>query len=187
MQSLHTGYSLIEALLCLALAALLLGLALPPLSPLLAEQRVSAAIMQLERSLALARAAAVERGRRLTLCPNNGGTECLRDWTRGSMLFHDANGNRRLDAGEALLRRGMGAGKGLTIIYRAFGNRQYLQFTPQGFTNQNGNFTLCPAGDDGGRARQLIISRTGRTRRAVDEDGDGLREDSRGRPLRCPP
>ena len=50
---------------------------------------------------------------------------------------------------------------------------------------QSGNFTLCPASRDARLAQQLVVNSTGRTRSAQDRNGDGIREDSSGNPLRC--
>ena len=73
-----------------------------------------------------------------------------------------------------------------SLSFNSFGNRQYLQFDGRGVTLfQNGNFTFCPDNGDTTLIRQLILSLTGRTRMALDTDGDGVVENSQGKPVTC--
>jgi type IV fimbrial biogenesis protein FimT len=111
---------------------------------------------------------------------------CGGNWADGVLVFVDEDNDREVDSGKQALRYfDFEAGRG-RIYWRSFGNRQYLQMTPLGFTkNQNGTFTYCPESGDLSQSWMLILNRPGRARIAVDRDGDGLVEDSRGRPARC--
>lgn len=182
----ETGLTLLELLVCLVIVALLAALAAPGWSDLVEDKRGDLVIRRLNQAIELARISAVTYGEVVTLCRSRNGFECRGDWEDGVLVFRDPELNRYLEAEQQALRYvDFGASDG-RIVWRAFGNRQYLQFTPLGFTrNQNGNFTWCPDSGDQRHARQLIVNRTGRTRRALDSDGDGIPEDSRGRPLRC--
>lgn len=185
-EALRPGFSVVELLLVLALMAVLVMLSLTGLETLVRQGRSDASIKLLSKIIMMARETAISSGNRVTLCRSLNGIECGGSWSQGLILFVDKDGDLEVDSGgEVLHALAMGA-SGVQISWRSFRNRQYLQFTPLGTTyNQNGNFTVCP--DDGDRrfARQLIINRAGRARLAVDSDGDGIVEDSRGRPVRC--
>jgi len=180
------GLTLMELLVTLSITAVLIGMALPGWSDLVQQKRGDLLIRRLNQAIELARISAVSYGEIVTLCRSRDGQACRGPWAEGVMVFRDPDADRRLaDDQQAIAYLDFGDSHG-QLYWRAFGNRQYLQFTALGFTrNQNGSFTYCPDSGDLRQARQLILNRAGRTRRAVDSDGDGVAEDSRGRPLRC--
>ena len=53
-------------------------------------------------------------------------------------------------------------------------------------TGRTAIFCICPHEGQPGLARQLVLNVTGRTYPSRDSNGDGVHEDVRGRPLRCP-
>ncbi len=181
-----TAYSLFELLFALAIVSILVGIAAPDFQGLVERTRSDRTIKLLERAIEMARIAAISSQQIVTLCRSRDGGECGGQWQDGVLIFRDGDGDREIDDDEILIRWVTFPGYEGQLRWRAFQNRQYLQFTPQGFTRyQNGNFTYCPADGDERHARQLIINRLARVRHAQDSDGDGIQEDSRGRPLRC--
>jgi type IV fimbrial biogenesis protein FimT len=75
---------------------------------------------------------------------------------------------------------------GSTVFWRSFRNRPYLVFQPTGLTDwQNGHFLFCPASGNARDARQVVLNPQGRLRQMTDRDGDGIVEDTSGRPVRC--
>jgi len=170
----------------MAIVAIMIRIALPGLDDLLARQRSDTAARQLHRVLVMARSAAITHGEMVTLCPSTDARQCGGTWSQGMILFLDGDADRQAnEPGQILSYVDMG-GSEARISWRAFPNRQYLQFLPVGSTNnQNGNFTLCPRSGDPTNVRQLIVSRTGRVRHARDTDGDGFVENSRGKPASC--
>jgi len=181
------GLSLVEVLVTLTLLGILLSIALPDLATLVQSTRGEVRMKSLTSHIALARSTAVARKQRVTFCPSADQRQCGGRWAQGSLLFTDENGDRRLNAKDVVLRVSGPLPEGESLTWRAFQNRAYLQVEPSGFLRyQSGNFTWCPASGDARQARQLIVNATGRTRMALDGDGDGIAEDSRGEPLRCP-
>jgi type IV fimbrial biogenesis protein FimT len=180
------GFTLLELLFTLGILATLLGLALPGFKEMHRNTEMDIHARELAQLLQLARVAAITRNSLVTLCRSSEGENCSGRWQDGILVFADYDGDRRIDAEDEAIRYHQFTGFKGEISWRAFQNRQYLQITPQGFTRyQNGNFTLCPANGDAVYARQLIVNRNARVRFAQDRDADGIREDSRGRPLRC--
>lgn len=181
------GFTLVELLICLAILSILLSLTNPGFSQWLQRYQADKVINELVRAISLARATAITSNKMVTLCRSMDGQNCGGRWEEGSIIFTDQNADSKINGNDQLIYRLEALKYPGTIKFRAFQNKQYLQMTPLGFSNyQNGNFTYCPANNDARLAQQLIISRTGRTRLAIDSDGDGYRENARKKPLVCP-
>lgn len=183
------GTTLIELLTALAVAGVLLTWGGVEATRLLAAFRADAAVTQMLAAVRFARQAAVERRVTVTLCPA-AADRCGRrnHWHRGALVFLDRDGNGRRGSGEETLRRLPRLRDGERFYWRSFRNRTALSMLPTGLTDwQNGSLLYCPPGGDVRYARQLILNAQGRIRHARDSDGDGVREDSAGRPLTCPP
>lgn len=184
------GLTLLELLVTLSVLATLLLLGLPAFNGLLAREQRTAAMNQILGAVQFARAAAIRYRGRTLLCPSNstGEPRCGKrdEWHTGALVFLDRNGNARRDVTEAVLLRVPGWHNGSRIRWRAFRNRSYLAFRPEGVTDwQNGAFTWCPPAGDSTPPLQVVLNGAGRTRTAQDSDGDGIPEDSRGEPIRC--
>ena len=180
------GFTLVELLLVLSILSILLALSLPNFQAMYAQRQADVVIRKVSKAIQLARMSAIRTGKLVTLCRSNSGVECGGQWRDGIIVSSDRNGDRKINQDDVLQQFITFPGINGSLKWRAFQNRQYLQITNQGFTRyQNGNFTYCPNNGDASLARQLIINRTARIRFAIDSDGDGIREDSRGRPISC--
>jgi len=178
------GFSLLELMIVLTIAAVLLNLAAPSLSSFVDNQARKSALYGLMNAFALARQQAVMTGANVTICPLDGANACGKDWNAEIHVFLDPHNTRTLSSSEALLRTISPMGKG-SLTVRSL-NRSFFQFQPTGLVLSDlGNVTWCPADGDQTLAGQIIISRGGRTRFARDNDNDGIAEDAQGRPLRC--
>lgn len=186
MQRKAAGLSLIEMLVTMSIVAFLALGGLPDFSEWRERKEIDALMHEMISAIDMARSHAIAENVVVTFCRSNDGRKCQGKWHEGSILFTDFNGDRALNGRDRLLFR-LEPMKPLgTLEFRSFQNRQFLQLNPRGFTNyQNGNFTFCPADKDPRLARQIIVSLSGRTRFARDRDGDGVREDSQGKPLYC--
>jgi len=182
------GYTLLEVVVVVAIVAILANLSVPGLGATVRTQQGETLLNELARQMAFARSSAVTHGQNVTLCRDNGAGQCGSHWNSGVLVFVDNDSDGVLDAGEELLRQAgfRTVGTAATVKLRSFPNRQYVQFTPLGFTRgQSGSFTWCPPDGNTTMARQLIFTQTGRTRVARDSDGDGVREGADGTPLAC--
>ena len=181
------GHSLTELMVALAAAGLLLGIAVPEFRDLIAAQRATARINAVAGAIQTARHLAIAHNAVTVMCPGQGPACAGRDqWHLGTLIFADRDGDRRVDEGEFAAARLPKMDAGESLVWRSFRNRTFLRFRGAGLTDwQNGHFQYCPANGDPRLARQLILNAQGRVRQARDRDGDGIREDARGRPLRC--
>ncbi len=182
-----TGFSLIELIVTMAIAALLCGLALPSFTALIAAERATQRINAMAGAVQLARTIAITHQTTTTICPGVIDA-CLgaNRWHEGTLVFADRNANRRVDAEDFVAAKLPKLLPGERFIWRSFRNRSYLQFTARGYSDwQNGHLQYCPPDGNPRFARQIILNAQGRIRRAPDRDGDGIQEDARGRPLSC--
>ncbi|PCI74657.1 MAG: hypothetical protein COB20_14945 [SAR86 cluster bacterium] len=178
--------SLLELLISLGILSILLGISIPDFSELNQSVSGDVTMRKLATAIQLSKMVAITNGTTVTLCKSIDGFSCGGSWKDGVIVFTDSNRDRVINGSDRLARHvTFPYGKG-HIRFRAFQNKQYLQLTSLGVTHyQNGNFTYCPFSGDNKLARQLIVNRTARLRFALDNNGDGVREDSRGRPLNC--
>jgi type IV fimbrial biogenesis protein FimT len=167
----HRGFTLVEALVVLAIVGVLLRVAFAGLQDVAAASRISAATYQLVSELNHARSEAIRRNTRVVVCKSGDGESCTGagDWDQGWIVFHDDNNNALREGSEAVIRRGERTGGRLRIMGNETVSR-YVSFTPFGgprFTSgafQAGTITLCHESVQPVEARQLIINAAGRPR-----------------------
>jgi type IV fimbrial biogenesis protein FimT len=165
------GFTLIELMVVVAVASVLMSLAAPAMSRITNAMRVTTGVNSLHSSLLLARSEASKRNARVVVCKSASGQACITTggWDQGWIVFHDANNNAGLDAGEALLLHQE------VILHpiRIEGNapvQSYVSYTPLGRTSftsgafQAGTFTVCQESASSVDARLIVISSTGRPR-----------------------
>lgn len=184
--STQRAFSLLELLVAMLIVSVLISLSLPNFEEFVEEKKADDTINRIRQAVAAAKVGAIVNGNYVTLCKSSGGEKCGGKWEQGIIAFTDKNGDRKINQEDRLLRYFTFPDARGSVHWRAFQNRQYLQITGQGYTRfQNGNFTYCPFNKKPYLARQLIVNRTARVRYATDSNNDGIREDSRGRPIRC--
>lgn len=174
-RSRKSGYSLLELLVTLALAALIFGLGLPSLAQLAADKRLRVETDALFHAVHLARKRSVTRHRVITICPSIDGAYCDTEnrWSQGWIVFenHGVTATERRSPEEKLLDFHP-IESDITIR----SNRSSFAFRSTHLRATNGTIVVC---DPQGRAasRALVVSYTGRPRVA--------RSDRRGRPYSC--
>lgn len=170
MQRMHLGFTLVEALVTMAITALLLTLGVPSFSELLQRQRVSATTHLIGTYIASARGHAVTHRSQVVLCPGNVEQGCREDsdWSKGWILFEDRDRNRQPDTPGHVLRVETGggpAGSGLRVT----STRPYLRYQADGRSaHSNLSFVVCAQGRE--RAR-VVVNNTGRMRTSRSPDG----------------
>jgi len=163
------GFTLVEALVVLALLALLLGLAVPGLGGWRARQQLQASAEDFWNSLMLARAQAMLHQQHVTLCAAsaNGACDPLAAWHSGWQVFVDDNRNGQRDAGERLLLQRPALPEAVhitgnsTVSYRiGYGAEGRSEQLAGGFLA--GTVSVCSEGL--GEGWRLVINAVGRPR-----------------------
>ena len=98
------GFSLLELLLTITIAALILGLGVPTFAKITARARQSVAVDALFHAVYLARKESIVRRRVVSLCPSFDGQRCApgTDWSGGFLVFENRDRDEppQVDDGE---------------------------------------------------------------------------------------
>ncbi len=164
--SLQHGFTLVELMFTIAIAAILCAVAMPSMSQLMQSSRTCSAHNALVAALNLARSEAVSRQGDVVVCPSTDQSHCDRSvlWQQGWIVFQDSNGNTVRDPDEALLNVAQ-AQTGIAIASTS--GRRHVTYRYDGSaTGSNLTLTLCDrrgAGD----ARTIVINNAGRVRDGI--------------------
>lgn len=131
------GFTLLELMITIAVAAILVGLAVPSFQYVINVGRVTAPANELLAGVQVARMEAIRRGTRTVVCRSDNAEAATPACSAaggawpGWVAFVDANNNNALDAGEAVLRTGV---IGVPAVLNASANvaNQRLVFRPDG-------------------------------------------------------
>ena len=108
------GFTLIELMVTLTIAAILLMVAVPNISQMIASSAVSSNVNSFLADMRFARSEAIRRGGEVALCrvtnPDAANPTCLTiagtdGWVTGWIVFEDLNSDGTKDANEPVLRR----------------------------------------------------------------------------------
>lgn len=151
------GFTLLEAIVVLAIGSIAIGVAVPAFAKAMASTRHVLARTDLVEVLMTAGTHALATDTDVVLCPSGNGATCDRgqtQWSRGWIAFADLDGNRQRSGRETLLRtHGAVAGVGI----RSSQGRTLVVFHPRGdAAGTNLTFTLCDS--RGAQAASTIVT-----------------------------
>jgi type IV fimbrial biogenesis protein FimT len=182
------GFTIIELMVSLAILIIAMHFTVSSMKELVLRQRVTTQINSFSGMQRMARQSAIFRQSIVTMCPSRDGITCLKRkyWHEGVLIFVDINADRVVDEKDHIVKFYKTENIDIQITWRAYQNKSYLQFTPNGWTNnQNGTFRFCIANESARYNRALIISRSGRIRLSTDSNDDGVHEDRKGENVSC--
>ena len=185
------GFSLVEFLCVLAIAAILGAIGGPPLGRMLRAQEAQAQGHALAAAMRFARSEAIARGARVTLCRRAEGAgreTCATsggDWAAGWLVFVDGGDTGSIDAGDTVLRVFPPPASQLEVVPSAGGGAfGSLSWGPTGtLLDRNGSGARLQVRSakarEAGAARWVCVTATGRARvagatdRCAGDDGNG--------------
>lgn len=158
------GFTLIELMITISIAAILLGVGVPSMRNMILNNQRAAVVNSTMAGFQLARAAAFTRGNPVHMCTSNAlanPTACdsTREWTDSWFVFEDANANDSFDPGEPVLMTGGNAPADFSITAHSGGpaNKDF-RFTRRGATSDS--LALCV----NGQKRRIVVDSSGQIR-----------------------
>lgn len=167
------GFTLIELMITLAVAAILAALAAPGFSSLIRDHRLSTQANTFLASLQLARTEAVKRGVQVTI-RRNGGADA--PWDTGWRVFTDWDGDGEFDGDvdqtdctqeqDCILKQQAALDNGMTMRTGGIFST-WMAYQPTGFPVGSGDsnierFRLCDSEANTAFSREIVIISTGR-------------------------
>ncbi|GLP97138.1 GspH/FimT family pseudopilin [Paraferrimonas sedimenticola] len=157
----HNGFTLIEMLVTIIIAAIVLAIGLPAMSQWQYHYCAHSSQLTHHRALNFARLQARLYGATITVCPLVD-KRCHSDWNKGYSVFADSQPFGELNDGDEVLQQVKSHHKEDKLDY----NRKWIKFDHNGLAyGSNGTLNLCP----GGKAeysRQVVVANTGRSKLA---------------------
>ena len=164
----RTGHTLAEMLLVLAIAAVLAGLAMPAMTAMLQQHRLSATVNDFLAAVTLARSEALRRSAQVLLLPAGAG------WGSGWVVVVDRNANLQYDAGDELLYSHAPPAADVTISGSFTDNsRPYLAYGAGGQSRSRSGAAQAGSWQFscGGQQRRIVVNFLGRPRSCNPDSG----------------
>jgi len=192
----YSGFTLIELMTTLSVAAIAIALATPSFSNVVLNNRMASSHNLILSALATTRSEAITRGTNVTVCASTNRTSCnSSNWENGWIIFSDYNGNQIINAGtnnclpgeDCLLTVKGTLGNGITVRNDIFANAGWVQYNSQGVVDSAGTFIMCDKRNER-RASAININYIGHARKAVDSNNpeDNIVNDLDGANVVCP-
>ena len=97
------GFTLIEAIIVIAIIAIVSGVAVPALGRMIERNQAALAMNCVISAVRFTRDSAVTHGVLTTLCPSSTRTKCGEKWHDGILVFTDANADREVNNEDNIL------------------------------------------------------------------------------------
>ncbi len=199
------GFTLIELVVALAVAAILVVIGVPTISTMLNSNERATKINDLVTSLNIARSESLRRGANVSMCRRMKGslTDCAtvsctasthdNCWESGWVIFVDDDADGIRDGAEEVVRVYEYDKPHHLLVAQTF--TSFISYASSGTPGAAGMYKFCidwnQDGDytdtvDAKNWRAVSVNAMGRPKLSSDINDDGVHEDADGNPLACP-
>jgi type IV fimbrial biogenesis protein FimT len=155
----HRGFTLLELMAAIGIAAIVLGFAVPAITGFVSGAQLRGAARDFVVDFQLARSEAALRARRVTVCTSADMMLCTnRSWDDGRLVFVDGGAEGTLDAGDQILSQTAPLGSPVTTTASGIAAAYFISFAPNGMLAGTGTIELCAPGKE---RRVVNILRSG--------------------------
>ena len=161
------GFTLVELMIVIGILAIIAGFAIPELSSMIKNGRLSSIANDFNASLQLAKSESVARVSPVTVCKANGAyNDCVGggNWNQGWIVFTDANRDANVNGTDTVLN----IHESIQVAGFTFNGNDAevsssITFNPSGTTSITSTRAIIACDDRGfGDSKGLIITITGR-------------------------
>ena len=167
----HKGFTLIELMTVVMIAAVLLAVGVPTFTDSIRRNAVQADVAALRSGFARARTAAVTEATNVSICPANVTQDaCANDWTEGWLIFLNEDNDGVVDPGERIIHVNNGTSHRNTLrVFDADAvDVNMVTYNRRGSATQAGIALICDQQNTIGRLRALTFTRTGQVVAVAD-------------------
>lgn len=175
------GFTLVELMITVAIAAILLAVAVPSFSLFAQKRAINQKTLQVRNALELARGLALSQRQVWTVCTLDASDSCVDSAGVRLVVFRDDNNDRDLSVGEILHQD---IDINAIELEMSSPSGPHIRFAGSGEALESGNLKVCSANQSVDYGRQAIVFRSGRVRLSSDSDGDGY-DDVGGTKIAC--
>ena len=159
MFTLSKGFTLVELMVTIAIAALLLSIGVPSFTSMYEATRSANEIQKINDLFAFARNQAVNYGATVTVCPY-AASPCGNDWSKGFSVYIEKNGSKKV------LKVIDGFNSKDTISLTGPTDKT-VNFTSDGLVSTETSIIYCPSGESDG-SKSIKISTSGLIKEGSD-------------------
>ncbi|MCF6252210.1 MAG: GspH/FimT family pseudopilin [Methylococcaceae bacterium] len=164
--SYNKGFSLIELMITIAIAAIVMGIGIPGFVQVIKNNRLATNANELISSINLSRSEAIKRNVRVFV-ERKGGTSS--NWDNGWNVFIDLNSDNTYNSGTDTLLKTYPALSNSYTLRTGANYANWISFLPSGLINSssgtnNDSFRLCATAGDTVNSRKITINTVGRAR-----------------------
>lgn len=161
--TLAAGFTLIETLMVLVIAAILVSLAAPSFLSTIRDNRVLTYTNHVAAAVGSARAEAVKRGRRVAVCPSSDGATCGTDWSGGWLVYVEKTTVSTGASPDIDTVLSVGGSSEATVTSKTGGANNWVRFDSRGMAEESTTLEVKPdTCATGTRYQEMVINIVGR-------------------------